>query len=116
MDPRSGYDIAFGDRQLLLEVLAKRVQDKSKIKLNKTVTDIRHFEDRVEVHCEDGTSYSGDVLAGCDGVASKTREAMWRLAESEHPEQVKRDRKCEHAACACLANGRNPPLTAALQA
>lgn len=48
-------------------------------------------EHGVTVTCEDGTSYQGDILAGADGVRSKIREEMWRLARPQFPDLVEHD-------------------------
>jgi 2-polyprenyl-6-methoxyphenol hydroxylase-like FAD-dependent oxidoreductase len=88
--------MAWLDRQILLQILFGNIQDKSKILLNKKITDVEHTPHGVKVKCEDKSSYEGDVLAGADGVASKTREQMWRLADAAEPGLVSKDkgRKC----------------------
>ncbi|THC93325.1 hypothetical protein EYZ11_007181 [Aspergillus tanneri] len=45
----------------------------------------------VSVNCEDGSSYHGDVVVGCDGVNSKasTRSEMCRLANEEDPDHFR---------------------------
>lgn len=45
--------------------------------------------------CEDGTSYTGDILVGADGVNSKARSEMWRLADEQDPGLVKADKNCK---------------------
>ena len=63
--------------------------------MNKKVVDVEHHPDRVVVKCEDGTSYEGDILAGADGIYSKTREALWELAGRTNPELVAEDKAGE---------------------
>jgi hypothetical protein len=58
----------------------ENLNDKSKIKLRQRIAKVDHREDGVTVTCEDGTTVSGDVLVGCDGVHSVVRNEMWRLA------------------------------------
>ena len=70
---------------MLLEQLYKQIRDKSKIILNKRVNNVDHSEKEVTVHCTDGTSYQGDILAGADGVHSMVRHEMWRRAENAEP-------------------------------
>ena len=91
---RFGYDIAFGDRQAILEVFYNNIKDKSKLHTGKNLSLVRHHSSGVTVICDDGTSYTGDVLAGADGVNSKTRSEMWRLADEQDPELVKKDKEC----------------------
>ncbi len=90
--PRTGYDFQFGERTKYLDVLYANIKDKSKILLRKNVTSVEHSDGGVTVKCDDGTSYQGDILAGADGVRSKVREEMWRLASSSVPKLVERDK------------------------
>lgn len=48
--------------------------------LKKRISKVEHNESEVAVTCDDGTTISGDVLVGCDGVHSTVRREMWRLA------------------------------------
>ncbi len=80
---------------MVLQILFDNIQDKSKILLNKKIIGVEHTPHRVKVKCEDKSSYEGDVLAGADGVASKTREQMWRLADAEEPGLVSEDKDCK---------------------
>lgn len=93
--PRTGYVVPWGDREILLRVLYENLQDRSKVLVNKKVVDVEHSSDGVKVSCQDGSTYEGDVLAGADGVFSKTREKLWQLAETEHPALVRADRNGE---------------------
>lgn len=72
----------------MLEVLSNHVIDKSKILLNKRLESVEHTAKGVTVCCKDGTSYSGDILAGADGVFSKVRQEMWRAADHAEPEKI----------------------------
>src|SRR4051812_40942355 len=90
---RTGYGVFFGDRQALLQILFDRLKDKSKVLLNKKIADIRHSPDCVTAHCEDGTWYEGDILAGADGIYSKTREMVWEFAAEQHPTAVEQDKQ-----------------------
>jgi len=84
MVKRSGYDTIFLDRQNVLEVLARHVDSKNII-LEKDVASVEHLKNKVVVKCKDGTEFSGDIIAGADGVNSKTRLEMWRIANAEAP-------------------------------
>lgn len=51
--------------------------------LNKTVKNIDQDDTGVTVRCEDGSSYRGDIIVGCEGVNSKAtvRSEMLRIAD-----------------------------------
>jgi len=77
--------------------------DKSRVLLNKRVQKIDHRCDKVTVHCEDGSSFEGDIVVGADGVFSKIRQEMWRIADQEEPGAVpEEDRKSMRAEYQCL--------------
>jgi 2-polyprenyl-6-methoxyphenol hydroxylase-like FAD-dependent oxidoreductase len=79
----------------LLESLVGGIQDQKKLLVNKNITDVIHSADKVTVKCADGTTYDGDILVGADGVRSKTRQALWKIAEKENPMEVEKDREGE---------------------
>ncbi|EME38708.1 hypothetical protein DOTSEDRAFT_180559 [Dothistroma septosporum NZE10] len=82
---RFGYCISFLDRQLVLRALAETVESEEKVLPNKRVKSIEHRDANATVYCEDGTSYDGDLVIGCDGVNSKVRSEMWRIAGQTDP-------------------------------
>lgn len=92
---RTGYSAAWGERQNLLRVLYETLEDRTKVVVNKDLTDVKHDTNGVTAICADGSSFRGDILIGADGVFSKTRSKMWELAESEHPDLVEADRNCK---------------------
>jgi 2-polyprenyl-6-methoxyphenol hydroxylase-like FAD-dependent oxidoreductase len=59
--------------------------------LNKNIVEIEHKSHGVIVRCDDDTSFRGDVLAGADGVRSRTRDELWKLAKPIQPELVRHD-------------------------
>jgi 2-polyprenyl-6-methoxyphenol hydroxylase-like FAD-dependent oxidoreductase len=75
-----------------LDVFYDQIRDKSKILLKKNITTVEQFDNGVTVKCDDGTSYRGDIVAGADGVRSRVREEMWRLASLDVPNMVEHDR------------------------
>jgi 2-polyprenyl-6-methoxyphenol hydroxylase-like FAD-dependent oxidoreductase len=81
------------ERHHFLRILHASIKDKTKILLNKRLVTIENHQDRVIANCEDGSSYDGDIIAGADGVRSKTRSEMWRLAEKDEPVLVQEDKK-----------------------
>ncbi|KAI5250280.1 FAD/NAD(P)-binding domain-containing protein [Aureobasidium subglaciale] len=102
MESRSGYGFAFSDRQDILQVLYDNIKDKSKILVEKKLSQVHQHPSGVTVTCEDGTSYTGDILAGADGVNSKARSEMWRLADEADPELVKADKHSLECSFRCL--------------
>lgn len=78
-----GYPTAFIDRQLVLKILFEKLPDPSKVLLHKKVVRVEQTEVSATVHCKDGLQYSGDVVAGADGVHSIIRNEMWRHFESQ---------------------------------
>ncbi|KAH0336412.1 FAD/NAD(P)-binding domain-containing protein, partial [Aureobasidium melanogenum] len=102
MKARSGYPFTFSDRQIVLRVLYGNLRDKSKVLAGKNLTTVRQHASGVTVICEDGTSYTGDILAGADGVNSKARSEMWRIADEVDPELVKNDKTSLESLYQCL--------------
>ncbi|KAF2418752.1 FAD/NAD(P)-binding domain-containing protein [Tothia fuscella] len=99
---RTGYELGFGDRGDYLEIIGANIKDQSKIHLNMSITSVEESDSEVTVTCEDGSVYHGDILVGADGVRSKVREEMWRLASSMHKDLVEHDRKALFAEYTCL--------------
>lgn len=67
--------------------------------MNKRVTNILDRGDSVLVKCADGTTYRGDITVGADGIHSKVRQEMQRLAP---PELLVNDEKSITAEYACF--------------
>ena len=84
-DCRFGYPLAFFDRQKLLEIMHTQYPDQSKILTNQRVAAIRPVGSRVNVITETGVTYTGDMVVGADGVHSKVRSEMWRIADTVRP-------------------------------
>ncbi|KAJ5119894.1 hypothetical protein N7448_010563 [Penicillium atrosanguineum] len=56
---------------------------------------IEELDNGVRVAMKDGSIVRGDILIGADGVRSRTRTEMWRLADIENPDYgAARMRKC----------------------
>ncbi|KAK6222675.1 hypothetical protein LQW54_000856 [Pestalotiopsis sp. IQ-011] len=60
---------------------------KSRVLPGKKVVDIESNADGVRVHCSDGTIHAGSIVIGADGVHSRTRRAMRKLALEEQPDR-----------------------------
>lgn len=73
------------DRQMILKALWQNLKHKNKVLVNKKVTQVELQPSQVKVKTGDGSSYYGDILVGADGVHSKVRNEMWRLADTLEP-------------------------------
>lgn len=82
---RTGYDMVFVDRQMVLAELWQNLRSKDKVLPNKRITHVSLIPNSVEVKTADGQVFAGDVLIGADGVHSKVRSEMWRLADALEP-------------------------------
>lgn len=78
---RYGYHALWMDRKALLEVLYSRISDKSKLLTQKRIATVEHTETCVQVTAIDGSVYRGDILVGADGMHSRIRQEMTRLAK-----------------------------------
>lgn len=87
-----GYPIAFLERQKLLEILYNALPDKTKVHVNKTVSDIEQYTEEgkrgIWVRTLDGDVYEGDLIVGADGVHSRARSEMWRMASSSGSNEI----------------------------
>ncbi|KAL4877623.1 hypothetical protein BJY04DRAFT_230591 [Aspergillus karnatakaensis] len=100
---RFGYGILFAERQKILETLYRRYPDKSNILLNRAVANIEKTDEGVSVRTADGSSYHGTIVVGADGVHSRVRSEMWRLADSVSPELITlREKQGLTAEYACI--------------
>ncbi|KAH1536989.1 orotidine-5'-phosphate decarboxylase, partial [Aspergillus fumigatus] len=85
-DPRFGYPLAFLDRQKLLQILAAGPVQSGRVKLGHQVVNIESTPDGVTVRTSHGHVYQGDLVVGADGVHSRVRAEMWRLATASQGE------------------------------
>ncbi|KPM39582.1 hypothetical protein AK830_g6986 [Neonectria ditissima] len=74
-------------RAHLIEALYEGLPEDAKARylLGKKLVDIITTSTGVEVTCTDSTSYSGSIVIGADGIYSKTRSIMRRLALEADP-------------------------------
>lgn len=73
---RYGYDTMTIFRAKLYSVLLSRIPA-YKILFTKRVSSTVQSSEGIKVHCEDGSTYNGDILVGADGGASPIRKAMY---------------------------------------
>lgn len=76
---------------MLLQVLYNNIRDKTKILTGKRVQKVDLNDDGVVVQTSDGSTYTGDILIGADGIHSAVRGEMWRLANEQSPGWIPSD-------------------------
>ena len=80
----------------MLQTLLKHINEKEKILVSKRVRNITYENSKPIVACEDGSTYSGDIVVGCDGVRSVVRQEMWRITDKEQPGKIpSSDKDCK---------------------
>lgn len=74
-------------RQDVLKILYDNLPHgaRTKVLTNKKVVDVRTHSGGVQVVCADGSTYEGSIVIGADGVYSKTRGFMRKLALDASP-------------------------------
>ncbi|KAJ8127759.1 hypothetical protein O1611_g5880 [Lasiodiplodia mahajangana] len=80
-EKRHGYPMLFFDRQLFLQVLYQQIKHKDRIHVGNKVDRIELVERGVRVTTEEGQSYTGDIVIGADGIHSRVRKEMRKIAE-----------------------------------
>ncbi|KAL1304847.1 hypothetical protein AAFC00_003772 [Neodothiora populina] len=101
--PRSGYAVEFGERQHVLQVLYSKIQDKGKVLTRKRLDRIEDGPDCARAICTDGSTYEGDVIIGTDGVHSRVRHEMWRLADASDSGLISiEEKQCMSAEYKCM--------------
>lgn len=78
------------ERRYLLKVLYDLLPDQSRVQVDTKVASLEHDQSgKVTVKVEDGRVYKGDLVVGADGVHSRVRNEIWRLADEEQPGFIK---------------------------
>ncbi|KAF5525796.1 FAD-dependent monooxygenase ctvC [Colletotrichum aenigma] len=70
---------------MLLQILYENLKQKDKVLANKRVVHVETRSTGFVVKTEDGSTYAGDILVGGDGVHTKVRQEMWRIASVSDP-------------------------------
>jgi 2-polyprenyl-6-methoxyphenol hydroxylase-like FAD-dependent oxidoreductase len=83
---RFGLPFAFLERRRMLRVLYDTLSDSSRVLVDKAVVSVeREDSELMRVTTRDGSVYHGNLVVGADGVHSRVRAEMWRLANSKSP-------------------------------
>lgn len=82
---RHGYDPCFIDRQMAIEVFYNRLEDNSKVLVNRRVAEVKPLATGIQVTTQDGSTYTGDIAVGADGVHSTVRKIMWEIGDKLSP-------------------------------
>lgn len=91
------YGAAILEREKFLRSLYEQLDDlsKSKILLNKKLVKVEHRDNGISVQCADGTEFEGDFVVGADGIHSRVRLEMQRIARNIGPPGLlDRDKYC----------------------
>ncbi|KAF9584215.1 hypothetical protein BGW38_007208 [Lunasporangiospora selenospora] len=72
-----GYDYLVFSRPELYSLFLSRIPPE-KIRMGKKILNVVDTPDAVNVHCSDGSSYSGDILVGADGAYSSVRQRLYQ--------------------------------------
>ncbi|KAI1311578.1 hypothetical protein EDD11_003353 [Mortierella claussenii] len=78
----TGYDNLIFERSKLFDLLLRHISP-HRITLSKKVLRTEEKDDRVAIHCSDGTMYEGDILIGADGAYSGVRQSLYKQMESQ---------------------------------
>lgn len=82
---RFGSKMRFMDRRKVIDTLFENLRDRSKVKTSHGVVKIINQPDGVEVETADGSLFHGDLVVGADGVHSRVRQEMQRIAAEHSP-------------------------------
>ena len=76
-----------------MEILYDKYPAKSNVLVKKRVAEVQLFNDGGRVITDDGAVYDGQLVVGADGVHSRIRSEMWRLADIRNPNIISPDDK-----------------------
>lgn len=71
------------DRRKVIETLFENLRDKSKILTSREVIKLFSHSDGVEIETGDGTVFHGHLVVGADGVHSRVRREIQRMAAED---------------------------------
>ncbi|GKZ77594.1 hypothetical protein AnigIFM56816_011332 [Aspergillus niger] len=100
---RFGYPVAFLDRQKFLQIAYEGLTKKHNVLTRKRVVEVRQLEHGITVAVADGTEYEADLVVGADGVHSRVRSEIWKMAGENRPASVsRRERKSMTVEYVCV--------------
>ncbi|KAJ5137381.1 uncharacterized protein N7443_010326 [Penicillium atrosanguineum] len=85
MEKTFGYKMRFMDRQQIIQGLWDNLHDNSKIRVLSDAVKVVCDVNGVAVETADGSVFHGDVVVGADGIHSKVKQEMQRIAADETP-------------------------------
>ncbi|KAF4339130.1 zeaxanthin epoxidase chloroplastic [Fusarium beomiforme] len=80
------YPTIFIDRQMLLQALYDKLASKDLVYTGQAVKSVLELEDGIQVTTDKGNVFKGDILVGADGIFSRVRSEMWRIANESSPQ------------------------------
>lgn len=82
---RFAYPLFFFDRHYVLKVLYNNLKHKERVLVSKGVQHVDYVTGGVNVTTTDGDVYNATLLVGADGIHSRVRAEMHRLADTLQP-------------------------------
>lgn len=70
---------------MIIQTLYDNLKYKTSVLTSKAVSEVDLTPKGVRVVTHDGSSYSGDILIGADGIHSSVRTHMWKIAAMQQP-------------------------------
>jgi len=82
------------ERRQLVDILYQNLADKSRIHTSCGALKVDCMERGMRVETQNGRVFTGSILVGADGVHSRIRREMWRIADTETDDlRIKRDQR-----------------------
>ncbi|KAF9434035.1 hypothetical protein BGZ76_008663 [Entomortierella beljakovae] len=77
-----GYEFRLFTRRRLYQILCSHVSPE-KIHYSKKVTEVTQDDKSASLTCNDGTTYSGDIIVGADGTYSGVRKSLYEQLQKD---------------------------------
>jgi 2-polyprenyl-6-methoxyphenol hydroxylase-like FAD-dependent oxidoreductase len=88
------------ERRQFLQILYDTLPDKTRIRTDCGIKDVKHVAGGVEVTLSNGEVEVGDMVLGCDGTYSAVRSKMWDYANKMTPGLITtKEKTCEFVPC-----------------
>lgn len=72
---------------MIIQILYNNLKDKTRILTSESIVQVSQNHNGISVITKDGSTYSGEILVGADGIHSTVRREMWRIADAIGPNQ-----------------------------